>query len=274
MPPKAAPPSLVKEANKAHDLFVNSWTGMKFNEREFGRACELMELKQLHRYVRAPGGAKGFFSFDAYVAHYTGGECSRTKIMECKRIYRLTQGEDAIPPEVVDQIPKKNLLQIARVKEHAPKKVTKSLIEKARKQKVNQFVVTAQSAINETKSVEEQKSPKVMVHLSMDPRAADMLKETIEDFKLIPGAVRDGDRSLDLDSKAILAICNSARSFAGDVIRAAKEKAAREAPEIGTEAQEVAGEEHETFSSPDAPVAIATATSEGRVIHRRSEARN
>lgn len=267
MSTKAAPPSLVKEANQAHDLFMNSWTGMKFNQREFGHACELIELKQLHRYVRVPGGAKGFFTFDAYAAHYTGGECSRTQIMEAKRIYRLTQGPDAIAADIVDQMPKKNALEVARIKLRAPGKVTKKLIERAQKEPVTKFAVTAQAAINETLPLESQRAPRAHLHLNLDPRAIDMLKETIEDFKLIPGAVRDGNYDEDLESKAVIAICISAQTHAAEAIKSAKEKQGREATVLPEE-------EQEAYTAPDYPAAVATATTEGRVIHRKSEVRN
>lgn len=272
MPPSKAPASLVKEANEAHDLFMNSWTGMKLNQREFGRACELIELKQLNRYIRCKESTKGFFSFDAYVAHFTKGECSRQTIWDCKQIYRLTLGEHAIAPEVVDQIPRKNALKLARIAKTNPKKA-KALAPRASKETVNKFAVTAQRAINDELPAGEQRSPKVSLYLSLDPRAADMLKETMEDFKLIPGAVRDGDRSLDLDSKAIMAICISARMQQADAIRSAREKAEHDAPEIESQAQETVAAEPETHT-PDAAAAIAQATTEGRVIHRRSEARN
>lgn len=268
-----APASLVKEANEAHDLFMNSWTGIKFNQREFGRACEMMEVQQLHRYLRVPGSKTGFFTFDAYVAHYTGGECSRTIIFDCKRIYRLTVGENAIEAHIVDQMPKKNQLQVARVKKHAPEKVTKALVARAIKEPVMKFAVTAQSVINETKPVEEQRDAMAHYHGHWLAQAVEMFKETIEDFKLIPGSVRDGDKTVDLESKAVMAICNSARLHAGEAIKSAKEKQSREAQDL-SETEQAAGEEQETFIAENYPEAVATATSEGRVIHRKSEARN
>ncbi len=104
------------------------------------------------------------------------------------------------------------------------------------------------------------------LHLWLHPSAVEMLKETIEDFKLIPGAVRDGDRSLDLGSKAVIAVCHSARTFAAEAIRSAKERA-RDQAAVVSEA------EPETHTE-DAATAIATATSEGRIIDPKSEARN
>ncbi len=266
MPSKSAPPQLVKEANEACDLFVNSWRGIKLNEREFGRACVLLEAKQLWRYVQVPGGSRCFQSLETFVEHWTGGECTRTRMYECKRLYQLTQGENALAPEVVDEMPKKNALQVHRVRERAPKKITKSFIERARREPVTKFAVTAQSAVNDTLPVSEQESPMMALHLWLHPSAVEMLKETIEDFKLIPGAVRDGDRSLDLASKAVIAVCHSARTFAAEAIRSAKERA-RDQAAVVSEA------EPETHTE-DAATAIATATSEGRIIDPKSEARN
>ncbi len=183
-----------------------------------------------------------------------------------KRLYQLTQGENALAPEVVDEMPKKNALQVHRVREKAPKKITKSFIDRARREPVTKFAVTAQSAVNDTLPASEQESPMMALHLWLHPTAVEMLKETIEDFKLIPGAVRDGDRTVDLGSKAVIAVCHSARTFAAEAIRSAKEKLVREA-------QTAVEAEPETHT-PDAAAAVATAYTEGRMLDRKSDIPN
>lgn len=264
MSEKIAPKDLVREAEQADKLFRDSWVGMKLNRREFGRACCWIEEKELHRYIRKDGSRKGYLSFDEYVGIVTGGECSRTTIFDCKRIYKLTQGENAIAPEMVDAMPRKNQLRLSQI---PPKKRTPKVVEKARKLPVQKFAVVAQSILNDELPPEKQRAPMEDVRLRIHATAAAELKSTMDDFKLLP-VVKDGDRALDLESKAIFAICQAARSWASEHIKAAKEKIDRENPEI-PEAADVAPVEN--FSAQDAGEAIGQAELEHRVVRRPSE---
>lgn len=272
-----APAELVKEAAEVHQLFMSSWLGFRSNALAFGKALVLMQEKQLHQYVPKPGKKKGFMTFEEYVTHFTKGDCSTQTIYDCKNLYKLTVGDHAIPEEVVREMPKKNALKLASL---PSKKRTREVVQRARVESVNEFAVTHASVLNEDKPISEQRAPKVHRHLALDPRADTMLTETMEDFKLLKGVVRDGDLDMDLDSKAIIAICISARNWCQDVIKAAKAQAQNEAPEI-SQAEEVAATQSEadsaipdTFVAPDAAEKIGIATGEGRVVKRISEAHN
>jgi len=266
-----APQTLVREANEADELLISSWRGIKSNELEFGHACCWISEKKLHQYIPSKGSRKGFISFEAYISQRTGGECSDTRMRECMRIYQLTQGDNAIPADVICEIPHKNAVRLATIKKRSPRKLTKALIEKARTEDTLAFAVTAQSVINETLPVEEQEQPWEHLHLRLHPLAVERFKECIEDFKLIPGAVRDGDRSLDLESKAVLAIVAAAREFAKEAIECAKREARQNAPEVTTETEDPAKVQQGDFVAPDAAEKIATALTEKRVITRNPE---
>jgi hypothetical protein len=282
MPKTIAPQALIDEAKQADLLFRECWTGLRFHERELGRACKWIQEKELHKYIPKPNSKIGFLTFDSYIANRTGGECSRSKYYECIQIYELTQGAIALPPEMVDSMPRKNQLQLSRViKNLPPEKKTKKhvtkIAEKAQTQAVNLFRVTAQEAMNEDLPPEKQKSPLVRWSAMLDPRVAEKLNETIEDFKLLKGVVQDGDRLIDLTSKAVMAICCAAESFAGEILKQAREKAQREAPQLFEtkhETSEADATEETIYEAPDASQRIGLALDEQRVVHRKSEARN
>lgn len=278
MTKNVAPEALVKEATEALELFRTAWSRTKLSFLDFGRACCWIEDKELHKYMPKPGSRKGYMSFDEFVDLETGGDCSRSTIFEAKRAYKLTQGPDPIPIETVAKMPRKNVLRLAKsLQTEMPEKTRQKLIESAVSEPVNKFAVTAQKAVNEQLPVEEQKSPLVSFHVLIDPRAAEELKNLIEDFKLTP-VVRDGLKELDMTSKAILGICSAARSWTQEILAAAKEKVKRDAPIIDTAPDtapsENAAEGEEIFAAPDAAEAIATAESEQRVVRHKSEARN
>lgn len=262
---RVAPVELAKKAAEADRLFTSSWQALKEDTRDFGRACDLIETEGLFRFIPKTK-KKCFTSFDDYVQARTSGECSRTFIFDAVRIHKLTIGQNGVPPEVADTIPKKNLLQLARVK---PEKRTPELVEKAQKQNTRRFVETVQEVRNQDLPEEKRRTPMVHWHAKVHPRVAEAMDELLEDFKLLTGVVRDGDYDMDLDSKALYAIANAARSFAGDAIAAAKDKAAREA--FTVEAQDSA-EIPQEYNDPEAPQKIAEATVERRVI-RNPEAR-
>jgi len=258
---------------------------MRFHAREFGRACAWIQAKELHKYIPKPNSATGFQTFDGYVAHVTGGECSRSKIYECIALHELTQGAIAIPAAAVDAMPHKNAMKLSTVIKSLPEeKRTKKHIDKMAKraqvETVNTFKLTAQKEINQHVAPAKRKLPLATLVLHLDPRAVDKLVETIEDFTLIPGVVRDGDLDLDLKSKAVLVMCGVAEVACADEIKAAKEKARNEAPQLFETKHEAAethaAEADETviYNAPDAGERIGLALDEQRVVHRKSEARN
>lgn len=277
-----APRALIDEAKQADLLFRECWSGMRFHAREFGRACKWFQDKELHKYIPKSGSRVGFMTFDSYVAHVTGGECSRSKIYECIALHELTLGAIAIPPEAVDAMPKKNALKLSKVIRQLPEeKKTKKHLERITKQAqsetVNTFKLTAQKAINENLVPEKRKLPMTTVVLHLDPRAADKLNETIEEFTMLPGAVRDGDLELDLKSKAVLVMCTTAQIAAADEIKAAKAKAQREAPILSqakhktTEADSDQTDEEVIYEAPDAGTRVGIALDEGRAFMRKDE---
>lgn len=272
MSKNVAPPQLVKEAAQAHKLFCDSWANIKHNTLELGRAIVWMESKSLHKYIPKAGSRKGYQSLEEYAAAVTGGECGHTKLYDTKNIYMLTQGENAIAPEVVMEMPKRNQLQVARVRKANPKAVTKKLIDQARNEPILKFAETAQELVNQTLPAEKQKQPMEYISIHVHARVAREFYQLMDDMKELP-VVKDGDRSLDLDSKTVYAIVHAARLGCQELIDQAKAKANHEAPEIPVEAQETV-EEVLTYEAPNAGEKIGIAEAEHRIVHRKSEARN
>ena len=272
MPKNVAPSQLVKEAAQAHKLFCDSWAAHKDSFMEIGRAIVWIESKALHTYIPKPGSRKGYLSLEEYIEKMTGGECGHTKQNDAKRIYLLTQGDTAIPAEVVKQMPKRNQLQVARISKATGGKVSKELVEKATTQPILKFAETAQNAINEVSVPEKRKDPVMDVVLrGIHVRVANEFYELMDDIQRLP-AVRDGDRTFNLETKALAAITTSARNWCQDMINQEKAKANREAPFI-PEAVDEAPEEV-TYSAPDAGERIGLAEAEGRVVTRKTEAHN
>ena len=221
MTPNIAPPQLVKEAQEAHELFCGSWSAIKTNTLELGRAVVWMEEKALYKYVRKEGSRKGYLSLEDYALAQTGGELNHTKLYDAKRIYLLTQGENAIPAETVAQMSKRNQLQLARV---PAKKRTKKLVEQARSEPVLTFRETAQDVVNEDLAPEKRKHPMVDVVLrGIHARVAREFYQLMDDVKDL-AIVKDGDFDINIESKALMAIVTSARSWCQDIINQAKAK--------------------------------------------------
>lgn len=261
-----APTELVKEANSAHELFLGSWRGIRFNEREFGRACDWIQTKQLHKYIRKGKSKKGYISMDEYVREITNGECTRTRMFECINLYKLTTGTHPVSPATVDTMPKSNALQLARVPE---KRRSKKLVERAVTEPIKQFKETAQDVINGDQLPEKQEQPMSTIRYRVHSRVAQLFEELMEDVKLLP-CVRDFDNSIDWDTKAIAAITTAARTYMREDILAAKDKLKHDNPEIETETQD----EAEDYAAPNAGVQIGTAEAENRLIHHKSEVLN
>jgi len=280
MTPNIAPPQLVKEAQEAHELFCGSWSAIKTNTLELGRAVVWMEEKALYKYVRKEGSRKGYLSLEDYALAQSGGELNHTKLYDAKRIYLLTQGENAIPAETVAQMSKRNQLQLARV---PAKKRTKKLVEQARSESVLTFRETAQDVVNEDLAPEKRKHPMVDVVLrGIHARVAREFYQLMDDVKDL-AIVKDGDFDINIESKALMAIVTSARSWCQDIINQAKAKAQRESPEIPETVNEAAQTHSDqaedaletvTYSAPDAGQRIGLAEAEGRVVNRKPEARN
>jgi hypothetical protein len=280
MTKNVAPAQLVKEANLADKLFCDAWSGIKKNTLELGRAIVLIEEKALHKYIPKGNSRKGYQSVEEYALAKTNGELSHTKLYDAKRIYLLTQGENAIPAEVVTQMPKRNQLQVARIAKATGGKVEPEVIQKAISEPVLKFAETAQDAVNATKPPEKRKEPLTDVVLrGIHVRIANEFYELMDDMKGM-AIVRDGDFDVNLESKALLAIVTSARSWAQDIINKHKKALHDKAPEIppaideAVEADADQADEEPIFTAPDAGERTGRAEAEGRLVHRKSEARN
>jgi hypothetical protein len=107
-----------------------------------------------------------------------------------------------------------------------PERRTPDIVEAAKNTSKRDFPAKVQAKLNEDLPPEQQKTPRVDFFRKLHPKVASKLEGTIERFTHLP-VVRDGDRVLTLQEKAIYAICNAAEQFATEALTAAEEECRR-----------------------------------------------
>ena len=189
----------------------------------FGRLCDEARSLELHKYVRKPGSRKGYVSFEEYIHDLTGGQLSKSNLYNSINLHKLTQGPNALPEEDVAAMPVQNACLLGRLK---PEQRTPDLVEAAKKASKREFPAKIQDKLNEDLPAAQQRTPRVDFFRKLHPTVANKLEETIEMFTHLR-VVRDGDRELTLQEKAIYAICNAAEQFASEDL-AVEERLRRE----------------------------------------------
>jgi hypothetical protein len=94
---------------------------------------------------------------------------------------------------------------------------TPDIVEAAKKTSKREFPTKFQAKLNEYLPPEHRRTPRIDFFRKLHPTVANKLEETIERFSHLP-VVRDGDRGLTLQEKAIYAICNAAEQFASEAL--------------------------------------------------------
>jgi hypothetical protein len=194
----------------------------------FGKLCEEMRARGLHKYVRKPGSHKGFVSFEEYIHDLTGGRCSNGTLYNSIAIYKITQGPNAVTEEDVAEMPLQNAVLLGRLK---PERRTPDVVEAAKTTSKRDFPAKIQEKLNEDLPPEEQMAVRVDFFRKLNPVVAEKLEGTIERFTRLP-VVRDGDRGLTLQEKAIYAICNAAEQFASEDLAAVEQRQRGEEPKF------------------------------------------
>jgi hypothetical protein len=196
----------------------------------FGHLCDEARELELHKYVRKPDSRKGYVSFDEYIHDVTEGQVSKSKLYQSIDLYRLTQGSNALTQEDVAEMPIQNACLLRRL---GPERRTPDIVEAAKKTSKREFPAKVQAKLNEYLPLEQQKMPRVDFFRKLHPTVAQKLEQTIERFTHLP-VVRDGDRGLTLQEKAIYTICNAAEQFASEDLAAEEHCQQREAevPEL------------------------------------------
>jgi hypothetical protein len=235
MAPRIASAARLREAAVMDKQLRAQWSEMKKAERTlrkatipFGKLCDEMRAKQAHKYIAKPGSRKSYVSFEEYIHSVTDGEISKSTLYISIACYKLTEGPNAIPPEVVAEMPTANAYELSRLN---PVQRTADIVEAAKKTPKRDFPSRVQAKLNEHLRPEEQKTIRVDFFRKLHPTVANKLEETIERFTHLP-VTRDGDRALTLQEKAIYGICLAAEQFAAEDLREAEEVLRIEALEI------------------------------------------
>lgn len=185
----------------------------------FGHLCDEARVLQLHKHVCKPNSRKGYASFDEYIHDLTEGEVSKTTLYNSITLHKLTQGPNALTEEDVAGMPVQNACLLGRLK---PQQRTRELVEAAQKTSKREFPAKVQAKLNENLPPEDQRPIRIDFFRKLHPVVAEKLERTIERFTHLP-VVRDGDRELTLQDKAIYAICNAAEQFASEDLAAEEE---------------------------------------------------
>ena len=109
-------------------------------------------------------------------------------------------------------MPQANAIELTRL---PSEERTPEIVELAKRTSKRDFPARVQQKLNEKLPPEQQRTPRVDFFRRLHPRVANRLAETIQRFTLLR-VVRDGDRVLTLQEKAIFAICNAAEQFASE----------------------------------------------------------
>ena len=220
-----APAALVKEAASFDKQLRSVWAKMKSaigvvrkSSIEFGEIVSKMQAKELHKYVENPTSRKGYISFEEYVDRITGGGISKNILYISKQMYALTQGPHAISAAIVADMPQENVRLLSSLK---PEERTQEIL-KAVKSPNREFTKLVQSKKNESLPPEEQETPRIEFYREWHPDVVTKLETTMKRFHLLKGVVKDGDYTMTLDEKAILAICFAAEEQCSDLLTAAE----------------------------------------------------
>jgi hypothetical protein len=190
----------------------------------FGKLCKEMQAKQVHRYIPKPGSRKSYISFEEYVFTITEGEVSRGSMYAAISLYDLTTGPNALEGDDLADMPQANACQLARLERQH---LTPEIVKAAKTTSKREFPAKVQEILNEHLPPEEQRTVRINFFRKLHPRVVSKLEETIERYTLLP-VVRDGDKILTLQEKAIFTICLAAEQFAGEDLRVAEKRASEE----------------------------------------------
>jgi hypothetical protein len=175
----------------------------------FGKVCQEMKDQALHKMVRKAHSRKGYPSFPEWVESVTNGKLSSSSLYMAMGLHRLTEGPNAIPAEEIVQMPKENAYRLST--QLTPEQRTPEMIEKAKKTTKEEFPKRIQEKLNEGLPADKQVVIRVEFFRQWAPDVVNKLEATIERFTHLP-IVRDHNRELTLQEKAVLAICFAAES--------------------------------------------------------------
>jgi hypothetical protein len=242
-----APDELIVEAENLDREARRLWTEMDMHitaaeiiSVPFGKIMTRMRNQGLHKFVRKGSSKKGYPTFPEWINSVTGGKMSKSSIYMAMGIGELNEGPNAIPAEEIAQMPKENAYRLAT--SLTPEQRTPEMIEHAKKTPREEFPKRIQEKINEGLPADKQVTMRVDFFRQWHPDVIKRFEQTIERFILLP-IVRDNDRALTLQEKAVLAICFAAESDCHELLKRAEAEAKSDAEIILPEAQEAAGAE-------------------------------
>lgn len=203
-----------KEAAAFDEQFRAQFAKVKEAEQDlakanllFGKLCDQMRSEKLHGQIASPNGS-AYVTFEEYVHGATGGAISSAALYISIACYRLTTGPNALSPQNLAEIPISNAYELSKVK---PERRGTEILQLAKETSNSEFAAKVRLINGQPLRADFVRK--------LSPEVAKELESTIERFMNLP-AIRDGDRTLSLEDKAIHAMCFGAQQFALEDLQA------------------------------------------------------
>lgn len=151
------------------------------------------------------------------------GVLSRSTVYEIVAAHSLTQGSNGLPAETINRLGVKRAYQLSRLE---PNQRTPELVQEALKAPVARVRGMVQHKINETAPPEEQREPLILFARNY-PASVIARFEELEERAVWLEGIMDGDRTLPLRAKVMVAMCaNFEANYAEELLEADKRRVA------------------------------------------------
>lgn len=205
---------------------------------EVGKLLIRMRDKQLHKYILNPASRKGYVQFSDYVddvfKEWKPKGFSRSTIFNYMQIAGLLEGPHAIPEDTVRQMPAQTARAIAQLKPE----IRREVAERVKDLPTKEALPKVQEAFNMSVPPDERRELKVGFHRNWAPEVVKAL-ENILSVGIYIRDIRDGDRTMTLEEKTVMAMCAEFWQFHEEEIKQGVEEAKAREQEEAAGAEEL-----------------------------------
>jgi hypothetical protein len=165
----------------------------------------LAKMRDLWRYL--PN--KKFRTFEQYVTGALGEPMSRSRVYELVTAHMLTEGENPIPAQEVEQMGIKRATEVARLR---PEQRTPEIREMAKTEPVMAVRNKVQAVLNQELPPDEQKPMLKLLAINL-PEETVQRFETLMEVMVYMEGIRDGDNTQTMRAKAFNAMLWSTEQY-------------------------------------------------------------
>jgi hypothetical protein len=181
------------EAGQLHQQIVTEWALVNKSITRVAASLKRMRDSGLWKYLHA----RRYQSFHEYVKSVTGAELGQSRMYELLAAHGLTEGENSIPPETVNEMGIKKAAQLARLE---PQQRTPDVVKKVVEAPLFEAKRIVQETINSSLPREQRREPLVLLSRNVLPQTLELIEETERDGIYMEG-IRDGDFGVTLRAK-------------------------------------------------------------------------